>query len=285
MGDIHLGLLALGMLATALFVVGRMVGERVSRFKANCLAGLTFVLLVVYTLWLWDQVLLAWVLPFENLIVVGNWYPLAGAFLGGLAFAKHSQSSFRRWLPVLGLELAATATLASPLWGATPRCGNQWDSTGVCLQTTNQTCSAASAATLLKLHGINATEQEMAELCLTRNGTSWMGLYRGLKKKTAGTKWDVEVFACSSEDLRSFHQPAILSVGLAQNSHADPIYQTEWGWTPGMRHSVVLLSFVGNHFAEIAEPSQGVGRESWPIEVLNELFCGQGLRLVERRQR
>ena len=36
-----------------------------------------------------------------------------------------------------------------------------------------------------------STEQEMAELCLTRHGTSWQGLYRGLKLKTAGTGWDV----------------------------------------------------------------------------------------------
>src|SRR5260221_7046371 len=44
--------------------------------------------------------------------------------------------------------------------------------------------------TTLFRSGISATEQEMADLCITRRGTYWQGLYRGLKLKTAGTLWE-----------------------------------------------------------------------------------------------
>ncbi|TXT34003.1 MAG: hypothetical protein FD138_1754 [Planctomycetota bacterium] len=94
----------------------------------------------------------------------------------------------------------------------------------------------------------------MAELCLTRRGTNWMGLYRGLKKKTAGTDWDVEVFTGSADELQSLGSPAILSVGLARVDQADLFFQTELGWRPGMRHSVVLLKFVTD-LVEIGEPT------------------------------
>lgn len=283
MGDIYLGLLILGTLASALFFVGRATGRRVSRGSSNALAALTFLGLVAYTLWLFDQILLARILPFSNLIVLGNWYPMAGGFLGGLAFAQSSKQGFRRWLPAVGLQFAAFLSVTSPLWGSAPRCDNQWDATGICLQTTDKTCSAASAVTLLRLHEIAATEQEMAELCLTRKGTNWMGLYRGLKKKTTGTPWDVEVFSCAANDLRTLHQPAILSVGLTQHTKTDLIYQMEEGWTPGTRHSVVLLGFIADRLVEVAEPSPGVGRERWSLEDLDVLFRGQGLRLVRRK--
>ena len=91
--------------------------------------------------------------------------------------------------PALGCGRLLAATW--PLLGRTPACSERWDELGTCLQTTDYTCSPACAATLLKKYGIAATEQEMAELCLTRRGTSWQGLYRGLKLKTAGTDWDV----------------------------------------------------------------------------------------------
>jgi hypothetical protein len=66
--------------------------------------------------------------------------------------------------------LAGVAGLAAviPLLGNVPKCGEHWDRLGTCLQTTRYTCSPAAAATLLRKYDIDATEQEMAELCLTR---------------------------------------------------------------------------------------------------------------------
>ncbi len=283
MGDIFLGLCILAGLACGLFQSGRLVAQRVSRRSANFLAALTFVGLAAYIIGLWDQVRLAQWLPFSNVIVLGNWFPLAAGFLGGLAFELSPRPGIRRLMPAASIQLAAVAAVIWPLIGSAPVCGNAWHSSGTCLQTTEKTCSAASATTLLKLHGIAATEQEMAELCLTRNGTHWMGVYRGLKKKTAGTAWDVEPFECSAEMLLARYEPAILSVGLPSQGPVDPMYRNEWGWAAGARHSVVLLGFIARgQLAEVAEPSLDVGRECWTIDELRTLYRGQGLRLVRR---
>lgn len=280
MGDIYLGLLVLAVFSTATFGAGRAIGRRVSPRAANWLSLLTVVTLAAYIACVWDKTLLVGLLPFSNLIVLGNWFPLEAGFLGGLASTQFAMPAWRRGLTVVGLQLAGVIVVLFPFLGDAPRCGDLWND-GICQQTTKQTCSAASAATLLKLHGIDATEQEMADLCLTRRGTNWMGLYRGLKRKTAGTEWDVEVFTGSADQLRSLHSPAILSVGLAREARSDRIYQTELGWRPGMRHSVVLLRFVTD-LVEIGEPTLDVGRERWTKGDLRELYLGQGMRLVRR---
>lgn len=280
MGDIYLGLLILVVFSTVTFGVGRAIGRRVSPRTVNGLSLLTVVVLLAYIACVWDKTLLVGLLPFSNLIVLGNWFPLEASFLGGLASTQFGMPAWRRGLTVVGLQLAGIWVVLFPLLGVAPQCGNVW-SEDICLQTTKQTCSAASAATLLKLHGIDATEQELAELCLTRRGTNWMGLYRGLKKKTAGTDWDVEVFTGSADKLRTLNSPAILSVGLASEAQADRFYQAELGWRPGMRHSVVLLGFVTD-LVEIGEPTPDVGRERWTSRDLQELYLGQGMRLVRR---
>lgn len=280
MGDLYLGLLILALFSAVSFIGGRMLGRRVCSRTANRISVLVVGTLLAYIVWVWDRTLLVRLLPFSNLIVLGNWFPLEAGFLGGLASAQVSLPAWRRMATVTLLQFAGVVAVVAPLTGSAPRCANAW-SDGVCLQTTKQTCSAAAAATLLRLHGIAATEQEMAELCLTRRGTSWMGLYRGLKKKTAGTPWDVEVFTGTSDDLFSLKSPAILSVGLPQHVSDEMFYQTELGWTPGVRHSVVLLGFVTD-LVEIGEPTPDAGRERWTQSDLRELYRGQGMRLVRR---
>ena len=280
MGDLYLGLLILAVFSAVSFGVGRAIGRRVSRPAANQLSVLAVSGLISYIIFLWDQTALVRVLPVSNLIVLGNWFPLASGLLGGLASTQSMLPAWRRGLMVAILQMVAMVVVLFPLSGSAPQCGNLWRD-GVCLQTTRSTCSAASAATLLELHGIHATEQEMAELCLTRRGTNWMGLYRGLKKKTAGTDWDVEVFTGTADDLRLLNTPAILSVGLAQDSQADSIYQTELGWRPGMRHSVVLFGFVTD-LVDIGEPTPDAGRERWTGSDLQAVYLGQGMRLVSR---
>lgn len=285
MGDLYLGLLLLIVLDVALFIAGRAVGRRVSTPVSNIIALLSIVAIITYAVCLWDHIALATLLPFSNLVIIGNWYLLAAGFLGGIVASQRRIALKRRWLSVSGLQCAAIVTAVFPILGTAPHCDNQWDETGICFQTTPQTCSAASAATLLRMHGIEATEQEMAELCLTRHGTNWMGLYRGLKKKTAGTDWDVDVSACSANELHALHQPAILSVGMPPTDDLDRRTLAEFGWTPGVRHSVILLGFTNDDLVEIAEPTIGVGRERWSVSSLHEFYLGQCVRLVRRSQR
>jgi predicted double-glycine peptidase len=156
---------------------------------------------------------------------------------------------------------------------------DRWDD-NVCLQTSQASCSPAAAATLLRAYCIDTTEQEMALLCLTsREGTSMLGLYRGLKIKTRNTAWDVYMFdSATIDDLRGAG-PVLLSVEL-RDGRLEQHMQT-WGWIPGVPHTVVLLGFVGDDKVLVADPA--IGREVWFIDDLRLLWHGEGARLVRAK--
>ena len=106
------------------------------------------------------------------------------------------------------------------------------------------------------------------------------GLYRGLRLKTDGTPWKVEVFRGDVAALRAWPGPAILSVRLDRGGGVDPRYERLWGWTPGLNHTVVFYRFRGDGKADVGDPS--VGREHWRAEDVRVLWHGDGMRLVSR---
>ena len=282
MGDIYLGLTVIFGLAVVMFLLGRKCAQSVSPRIGKFLAVGTIAAGGLSVLFLRESVALARLLPFSNLIVLANWLPLAAGFLAGLVWQLVNEAKRPRRWPVVVLAVLGAYSAIHPLLGRPPRCYDQWDEDGVCRQTSQKTCSAACAATVLSLHGIDATEQEMADLCLTRQGTTWYGLFRGLKKKTAGTRFDVEVFSGSFDDLQRLTPGRlILTAGLPRGATVDPVYEEQWGWTRGEYHTVLLFEFVENGRVEMADPD--VGREQWTVEDLRVLWRGRGMRLVERR--
>lgn len=286
MADIYAGFAIIGLTALFCFWTGLRLGRRTtSRAHINLLAVVIIVAILGYVRYLWYDVRLVRLLPFSNLIVVGNWLPLAAGLLAGLAWSAVPGSLWRRSLPVASLAAAGGYAMLAPVLGRSPRCDEQWTSRGFCVQTTMHTCSPACAASLLRMHGIGATEQEMAELCLTRFGTSWMGLYRGLKQKTEHSCWTVQVVKCDWEHLRQPEfRPMILTVGLDETSETDPSFRDEHGWIPGVDHSVILLDHSpGSGLFEIDDPAPGIGREFWSSRELNCLWRGYGLQLVKRQ--
>jgi len=283
MGDLYLGCCILAVLAAALGLLTWLASCRLPNRTCDALAVLLVTMLFYYLHELWYDVRLARYLPYANLIVLGNALPLFAFAMAALAWRRTPGGLIRRGLPATTLALCGSFALVYPLLGEVPKCGDRWDQLGTCLQTTPNTCSAACAATLLKSHGITATEQEMAELCLTRHGTSWQGLYRGLKLKTAGTPWDVQVCQCSAGNLRRYREgPMILSVGLARGAAADPEFTREYGWVPGVNHSVILQEFSRSGSAVIIDPSAPMCREQWDDAMVRLLWRGYALRLVPR---
>ena len=280
--DLVWGIALIAALAVALFLATAAIARRLSPQILSGLAILVVGALLLYIRSIWYDVRLANWLPFSNLIVLGNWLPLLAAVLAGLAWEKTRGCSWRRIGTTGALGCTALYALLYPVLGTAPRCENRWDWMGNCLQTTDLTCSPASAATLLKAHGIQSSEQEMAELCLTRHGTSWQGLYRGLKLKTAGTKWDVQVVACSQHDLPKLPGPMIISVGLESSASRDTEFTREFGWIPGVNHSVILHGFTSFGSAVIADPTQELSREQWDEEMLRVLWRGYAIRLIQR---
>ena len=74
----------------------------------------------------------------------------------------------------------------------------------------------------------------------------------------------------------------ILRVGLEKNAQVDADYESELGWRPGVGHSVVLLRFEGNLYAEVIDPTPDVGREQWTLDIFELLWRGQAVRLVPK---
>lgn len=287
MFDIYLGLLISLMVSCVSFALAYRWGKTTPLRLGNLLATALVLLLVLYIRDLWNSESIADYLPYSNLIVIGNWLAPTVAVLGGLAWHRLPGQFWRKGILVGSMLGVAGYSLVHPLSGEVPRCHDIWEN-GVCLQSTNASCSPASAATLLRAYGIETTEQEMAQLCLTRiTGTHWQGLYRGLKLKTAGTKWDVEVFSGKTTDElrnKAEYGPVILTVGLPKSMHGSSAYEREWGWIPGVSHSVVLFKFWTIEMANIGDPSVPDGRENWTENDLRILWQGRGIRLVPRHK-
>jgi len=280
MTDLYLGIVCMTALGAVFFTATRRFAHRVPKWLDDVLALVTVTVLLIYIRWFWDDVRLARFLPVPNLIIVGSWFlPLIG-ILAGLVWGRLRNSRRRCWFSTGLLFATALYATVQPVLGQPPTCRNQWEG-AICLQTTRSTCAAAAAATLLHRFHIPAAEQEMADLCLTREGTTWKGIYRGLKLKTCDTPWEVEVFRASMDDLRSgLCGPAILEMELRRDAFADIRYQTEWGWIPGTPHSVVFLRVTERGGFLVADPS--VGREEWSAEDIALLWTGEGMRLIPR---
>jgi hypothetical protein len=283
MWDLYLGLAVMAGLSLLVFRLTAAICQRLSRLQTNLLAIAIVAAMILFARVGWQNTLLSNWLPFSNLVIVGNWFPLFLLALTGVVMSMHQLAWWRKGLVVGALGASSVYALVLPLFGTPPECGSRWTAARECQQTTGFTCSAASAATLLEAHGIPATEREMAELCLTRRGTSWLGLYRGLKLKTAGTKWDVELIRCSADELwRYVDRPVIADVGLKDDQPVDAMFRAEYGWAPGTRHSVVLTECSPSH-TKIVDPAPHIGHETWDNNQLHLLWRGYGMKLVERQ--
>jgi hypothetical protein len=284
MTDLYIGIAVIVVISVIAFAMAIWTSRHCSQPMIDLLAFCVVVGIFAYIRYVWYHTRLATWLPFSNLIVIGNWFPIAAAALAGFVWNRVPGRTWRKAFSAIGLVTAASYALIWPMCGKVPSCANVWTKEGICLQTTARTCTPACAATLLRLCGIAATEQEMAELCLTREGTTWPGLYRGLKRKTAGTVWDVEVYQGDVNNvIAQADHPSILSVGLpsatAMQEHAT---NSEWGWKHGIGHSVTLLGTTNHGRLVIADPVPGIGREEWTADDLRFLFRGTEMRLVRR---
>jgi hypothetical protein len=283
MDDLLLGAAIMAAIGWGVFRVTQTASEGLSWYQQNLVAVLILLGMAGYGGWLWNRAMLAGWLPFSNLVIVSNWFPIFLLALAGVVIDMREMWCWRRRFLLTVIVSFAAFAMVYPLLGVPPQCGDKWSRSGDCLQTTPYTCSAASAATLLRAHGIEATEQEMAELCLTREGTSWMGLYRGLTLKTNGTLWRVEVLDWTPEQLlQASGRPLLIDVGLPHNLPADNLLVRDSGFLPGVPHSVVLWGAQGEPRLIVSDPTPAIGREEWNAGTLRYLYRGRAIRLVER---
>ncbi len=189
-----------------------------------------------------------------------------------------------RWRRTVVSGLLALASLAAILWPMIaialrppPEGQNEWAGP-VALQTSWATCSPAAAATLLRAENILANERELIPLCLTDEaGTPTLGMYRGVKLMADKQNRQVEVVDRSLDKLIADNDwPVLMAVRLPFGVD-DPRFVQEWGWIPGMGHSVVALGFAVDGHLVVADPAFGL--ERWTRNQLEVLWQGNGIRI------
>ncbi|MEO2012744.1 MAG: hypothetical protein ABGZ53_00075 [Fuerstiella sp.] len=268
----------------------RLLRDRSKPFL-DIIAAFIVILIVVYVYTVWGQLWIVKWIPLPSVIILANWFPPLLAALAAVVWWRLDPSPLARRLPImLLLVVAAAFSLTYFIPSEPPDCGDQWAPPvhpvtvwPVCLQTTRYTCSAAAAATILYTLGLESSEQEMAKLCLTRSGTTWLGLYHGLATKLIGTNHRVEFFEGSPQDLEAIAaiHPVLLCCQLEPEvAEMIPRYVKKGGWIPGLAHSVVYFGKLRDIHV-IGDPVRGY--EAWTDQDLHTLWTGTGLRITTTR--
>jgi len=260
------------------YLLARKLPHSVNVILAGfCVAGM-----LLFSRHLTNSVFVASILPPTWLPIFGNWLPPLSGLLAGFGWVLSSRDR-RIKLVVMGSFLAMSMYLPyRALLEPRPLVANRFQR-GIYMQTTNATCGAAAAATLLHTIGIRTTEREMVDLCFsTWRGTSLHNLLRGIAVKLEGTEWRVRVKRLTPEQLADLEAAAILEVGLpGEELPEDLRYVTEWGWIPGVMHTAVLFRVREDGLLDIGDPS--TGRELWRREALDVLWHGVAITLEKRK--
>ena len=284
MTDLWIAAAGMTALSSLLFALGASLAPRLSPRAAAALAFAACAFILGFIFLLSDHLVIARLLPFSNVILLGDALPPAVALLAGVAWGRIPGAAWRRSILVAPFLMLCALRSYGLAFGDPPPLGEGRWKDGVCRQTTPASCSAAAAATLLKAYGIPATEAEMARLCLTReSGTTMHGLYRGLRLKTRATPWEVESFRGDVDSLRRETGPVILTVRLDPGPGVDERYERDWGWAAGVRHTIVFFGIRDDGKTDVGDPS--VGRENWRAEDVRLLWHGEGVRLRRRPDR
>jgi hypothetical protein len=211
------------VLGYALFFAGYTVsarltgrGSRIGWMLFGVLLGLPGILMPMYYLHFFDR----WAFFFTfRAVPLSELTASASGILAGTVANYSARLRASRSVMTVGMLIILTLGLAAPY--AKPILApvdpsvyrNQWRD-DVCLQST-ASCGAASAATILRLYGIEATEREIAGECYTYvSGTENWYLARALRRR--GLKAD---FIFVDPPVRDLPVPSIAGINMGQAGH------------------------------------------------------------------
>lgn len=280
--DLVMAAISLTILSSIAFCAGWLVSSRCCWQVTLGVSGAVLAALLLFVFRFHGTLQMARVVSFSGAIILANWIPIGGAYFAGVMVRERSSPWWRRGI-LAGLILLVSAySVVCCFQGRLPleprvKSQSTWKQ-----QSQASSCGPCSAALLLRHHGIAATEKEMLRLCLTSHrGCPALGLYRGLKIKTAQTGWDVEVVCCSYEELLEMRGPLLLRTTIQPMVR---LVETEFVMERRTYQHAVLLMYVDDcGHACIIDPAVST---DWCcqrcIEDLREEWTGEALRLVRR---
>ncbi len=281
--DLWIALIVMLIVSTMLLLLTDRVLNKASFRTKQIFAAVVVVTIFIFGLFLYDSHFLLTLLPFQSVVLYGNFSLPLSAILAAVLWKVKQIPPWRRKIAIVCcLSFGAYLNFAS-ITSKPPHCANLWDD-NVCLQSSRLTCSPAAAATILMHHGIKSNEEEMANLCLTdKRGTPLHGLYRGLRIKTKPTAYSIQTGSTNLTKLtNNISMPAILNVELTRRvANSDPRYAKKWGWKVGIPHTVVLFGIDSKQRVDIGDP--GVGREFWGVQALRDLWHGEYITLTKKQ--
>ena len=299
--DLLIAFAAIALLCFFAFYAGRAVSklEFSGKRKSLFLLGGSIFLALVFS---WQfQARLSWAvaIPLAAVVLWSNFTAPILAFAAGVAVntasLKRSRIAVTGSLAILSL-LFLVAPLARPLISPPTIAEGGRFSGQVCLQSHESTCAPASAATLLRLNGIDATEKELVKACLTCNkGTEALGLYRALKISADRQSQEVNLAARDPQFwLNSGQLPNVALVRFPADEFGPlnstlcsvkPAYPTIANRSPfrflgtGQEdgHAVVVVGFENEKWI-IADPA--IGMVKWSDKELRSRFTGDAIYLT-----
>jgi hypothetical protein len=281
MQDLALATAVLAALSAIAFLVGLRVSSRWTKGRLIALCILALAALLVFVCRYHGTWQVARVLPISGAIVLGNWIPVGGAFFAGVMLAQKTSPPWRRCSLASLILLASGYSVACCFLGHLPVRHRLATQATVAEQSRRSSCGACCAAMMLQHHGIAATEEELVGLCLTSyRGCPALGLYRGLKLKTAGSPWDVEVVTCTAEELLQARGPLLSRVLLPATSVIDHGGECRTS-RRHIEHAVLMVGAQDADHIQIVDPAVGRDcRTTWDINRLRECWTGEALRVV-----
>jgi predicted double-glycine peptidase len=254
-------------IAAMAFFAGRRITRRTQQHHHILILLACIALAMAYVSLARDSAWQIMFMPFTNTIVYGKWLFIIVAFAAGLLSSSGIIRPFSKLFLIPALLFVGSMDFGEYVLYPKPPIGNiVIDS--IVGQSSDATCSPAACATFLRLYHVKVLEKQMVEACLTtRNGTPNQGIWRALKMYVPdGYKVSVARF----KDYHSLPFPVLVNLKLKEGDINSGRYSGQWGWRPGIPHTVVLLGHADNGKLLVADPATGM--DVWDYQILDVLW-------------
>ena len=238
--------------------------------------------------------------PTPAAVCWSNWMPIFLAFTAGLASEMSGlRCAWRKAAAFIFLVIAG-GFLVLPV--ARPHLSpielaefDQWHE-GVCLQSNESSCGPAAVATLLRQRGVlersrrlpqryalpdydpTSCEAYLAGLCLTSNeGTSSLGLFRGLKMSLEGTGMKARVADSDPRFWSSKDQLPNVAVVQFEASGTQSLVRGLIH-RDGEKHAIVIHGREEDGRWLVADPAMGWSR--WDDQTFRAVFTGEAIYIA-----
>src|SRR5690349_1217358 len=113
--DLNAALAIIALLSFGVFFITLWGMQYLPRWVGGLTAALTICILLYYTLYVWDEPVIARLIPVSSLVVLGNWFPLFAGLLAGSVWHRWPGKARRKALFVGALGLSAFYSVIRPL--------------------------------------------------------------------------------------------------------------------------------------------------------------------------